>query len=193
MTSNKRFYSKRNRMYQTLPHARLILNAGCGSGAFVRYYPYANSFIVNVDSGADDSVGWPAWGAENRGWAGWCAMTNDWTNVKNVTRDIRDLSCFPNRLFDMAVLGEVIEHMTIDDAHLVVEELSRVLDGGGYLQIDTPNAACPVKDYKTDHAHEYSANELKKLVDAHGFKLLDFRGLADDYAWWGLWQKLSDP
>ncbi len=189
--SNKRFYSERNALYRTLPYARCILNAGCGSGAFARYYPYPNSFIVNVDNGCDDSVGWPAWGIRYRGWAGWLKLSEHWLNHKNVIADVRELDRFPSRLFDMAVLGQVIEHMTVDDAHLVIEDLARVIDDGGYLQIDTPNPDCPIKDYVTDHTKEYTAEELKALVDAHGFKLVDFRGIAGDYCWWAVWQKHS--
>lgn len=186
--SNKSFYSERNALYRELPQAKLILNAGCGSGAFARYYPYPNSFIVNLDSATDDSVGWPAWGAMHRGWQGWCELSKEWPHHKNVVRDVRDLKDFPSRLFNLVVLGQVIEHMSLDDAHLVIEELARILDVGGYLQIDTPNAEHPIKDYITDHAKEYTAQELKDLAGAHGFRLVDFRGLANDYCWWGLWK-----
>lgn len=188
--SNKRFYSERNALYATLPYARLILNAGCGSGAFMRYYPHDNSFVINVDNASDDSVGWPAWGIENRGWSGWCEYSKDNLTVKNVVADVRNLSNFPNRFFDGAVLGQVIEHMTVDDAHLAIEEVACVLDTGGWLQIDTPNVDHPIKDYKTDHTKEYTAEELKQLVDAHGFELVDFRGIADNYCWWAVWRKL---
>lgn len=186
---NKRFYSERNALYRELPYARCILNAGCGSGAFTRYYPHPNSFIVNLDNGCDDSVGWPAWGIANRGWRGWCELSRNFLNHKNVELDVRELFRFSPRLFDGAVLGQVIEHMTVDDAHLVVEALANVIDVGGWLQIDTPNVDCPVKDYETDHTKEYTAQELRDLVGAHAFKLVDFRGLADDYCWWGLWRR----
>jgi SAM-dependent methyltransferase len=190
LVNNKRFYSERNALYSTLPFARLVLNAGCGSGAFCRYYPHPNSFVVNLDSGVpDEGVGWPAWGAAHRGWAGWCELSREWPQVKNVSGDIRDLSRFPSRMFDMVVLGEVIEHIAPNDAHLLVEELARILDAGGTLQIDTPNAVHPVKDYVVDHEHEYGADELKALVADHGFELTDWRELADGYGFWGTWRK----
>uniref|UniRef100_E6Q525 Methyltransferase type 11 domain-containing protein n=1 Tax=mine drainage metagenome TaxID=410659 RepID=E6Q525_9ZZZZ len=54
--------------------------------------------------------------------------------------DVSSRLPFDDACFDVAIFGEVIEHLVDPDAAL--QEISRVLRPGGYLVLTTPNLAC---------------------------------------------------
>jgi SAM-dependent methyltransferase len=109
----------------------------------------------------------------------------------------RDPFPYPDGHFDLVVAGEIIEHMTYDPMHLLVES-GRVLQEGGYLLVTTPNIASitsvaktldghtnpqifanytlprPDSDGEIGHVREYTFYELGEAVKAAGFEIETF-------------------
>jgi SAM-dependent methyltransferase len=105
--------------------------------------------------------------------------------------------CFPyaDGHFDLVVAGEVIEHLTYDPMHLLLES-RRVLAEGGYLLVTTPNVGSitsvaktldgrdnpqifflykrpqPNEEPEIGHVREYTAYELGEAVKAAGFEVI---------------------
>lgn len=104
----------------------------------------------------------------------------------------RDPFPYPDGYFDLVVAGEIIEHMTHDPMHLLLES-RRVLREGGALLITTPNVGSVTSVAKAlggrdnpqifflyerpranepaeiGHVREYTAYELGEAVKAAGF------------------------
>jgi SAM-dependent methyltransferase len=106
----------------------------------------------------------------------------------------RDPFPYPDGHFDLVVAGEIIEHMTYDPMHLLLES-RRVLREGGTLLVTTPNVGSITSVAKTldgrnnpqifflyerpdanapleiGHVREYTAHELGEAVTAAGFEV----------------------
>jgi SAM-dependent methyltransferase len=106
----------------------------------------------------------------------------------------RDPFPYPDEHFDLVVAGEIIEHMTYDPMHLLLES-RRVLRDGGALLVTTPNVGSITSVAKTldghdnpqifflygrpkpdepaeiGHVREYTAHELSEAVKAAGFEV----------------------
>ena len=104
----------------------------------------------------------------------------------------RDVFPYPDGHFDLVVAGEVIEHLTFDPMHMLLE-IRRVVRDGGHLLITTPNVGSITSVAKTldghdnpqifflykrpggeeeiGHVREYTAYELGEAVKAAGFEV----------------------
>jgi SAM-dependent methyltransferase len=106
----------------------------------------------------------------------------------------RDPFPYPDGHFDLVLAGEIIEHMTYDPMHLLLES-RRVLEEGGTLLVTTPNVGSITSAAKTldgrdnpqifflyerpdanappeiGHVREYTAYELGETVRAAGFEV----------------------
>jgi SAM-dependent methyltransferase len=106
----------------------------------------------------------------------------------------RDPFPYPDGHFDLVVAGEIIEHMSHDPMHLLLES-RRVLREGCALLITTPNVGSITSVAKTldghdnpqifflyerpdekgnteiGHVREYTAHELGEIVKAAGFEV----------------------
>jgi ubiquinone/menaquinone biosynthesis C-methylase UbiE len=90
---------------------------------------------------------------------------------------------FTSDSFDFVVVSEVIEHLT--DVMKVLDELKRVLKPKGKLLIQTPNKKLTLSIFispeKCGHVHEFTFPELKNLLEAFGFKILQRTGSTIPY------------
>jgi len=118
----------------------------------------------------------------------------------------RDPFPYPDEHFDLVIAGEIIEHMTYDPMHLLVES-RRVLRDGGHLIVTTPNIGSiasvakalngsdnpqiyckytrpqPGAEPEIGHVREYTAHELQEVVKRAGFELVQFfTTFIEDYA-----------
>ena len=106
----------------------------------------------------------------------------------------RDPFPYPDGHFDLVIAAEIIEHMTYDPMHLLLES-RRVLCENGFLLITTPNAGsitavaktlegrdspqifsryerpAPDRPPEIGHVREYTAHELGEAVKAAGFEI----------------------
>jgi len=104
----------------------------------------------------------------------------------------RDSFPYPDGHFDTVIAGEILEHMTYDPMHLLLES-RRVLREGGTLVVTTPNVGSitsvakaldgrdnpqifflyerprPDAPPEIGHVREYTAHELGEAVKAAGF------------------------
>jgi SAM-dependent methyltransferase len=102
----------------------------------------------------------------------------------------RDRFPFPDEHFDVALCCELIEHLTTDPMHMLIE-LNRVLKWGGLLIVTTPNIASAFslgkalsgnspyvygeynpKSPGDRHSREYTPNDIKIALNAAGFKVV---------------------
>ncbi|HWE51077.1 MAG TPA: class I SAM-dependent methyltransferase, partial [Bryobacteraceae bacterium] len=106
----------------------------------------------------------------------------------------RDLFPWPDGYFDTVIAGEIIEHMTYDPMHLLLES-RRVLREGGTLILTTPNTGSVTSAAKAlngrdnpqifflyerpragqaaeiGHVREYTASETGETMKAAGFEV----------------------
>ena len=106
----------------------------------------------------------------------------------------RDPFPYPDEHFDLVIAGEIIEHLTCDPMHMLLES-RRVLREGGYLLVTTPNVTSitsvakaldgrgnpqihslykrPVPGERPEigHVREYTVYELGQTVQAAGFEV----------------------
>jgi SAM-dependent methyltransferase len=93
---------------------------------------------------------------------------------------------YRDKSFDMVIFCEIIEHLTVDPVHTLVQ-INRILKEGGHMIITTPNVlryenviklitGRNIHDHYSGygaygrHNREYTPEELRLLVESMGFK-----------------------
>lgn len=117
------------------------------------------------------------------------AATGEEMSFEMLNVDVeRDRFPFPDVYFDVALCCELIEHLTADPMHMLIE-LNRVLKWGGLLIVTTPNISSAFSIGKAlsgnspyvygeynpkspgdRHSREYAPSEIKLALNAAGFK-----------------------
>ncbi len=95
---------------------------------------------------------------------------------------------FKKKSYDLVLFCEIIEHLTVDPVHSLVQ-INRLLTDGGYLIITTPNVlryenilklirGSNIYDHYSGygaygrHNREYTPAELRLLVESLGFRIV---------------------
>lgn len=101
--------------------------------------------------------------------------------VRYEYRSMSDLSFADDASVDLVYSGQSIEHVDEADGDAALSEAFRVLEPGGHLALDTPNAAvCRLQQdsfIDPDHKVEYTLDALTQKVTAAGFEVVTARGL----------------
>lgn len=92
---------------------------------------------------------------------------------KFIGTNIPPLSALATNTFDVVVTFQVIEH--IENDHLFLEEIHRVLKPGGLALVTTPNRKLSLTRNPW-HVREYLADELKKLGEKY-FASVNMKGI----------------
>jgi ubiquinone/menaquinone biosynthesis C-methylase UbiE len=90
-----------------------------------------------------------------------------------ISMNIPPLAGIPDNSFDLVVTFQVIEH--IQDDHLFLKEIHRVLKPGGTALITTPNRKMSLSRNPW-HIREYLADELKFLASKY-FSKVEMKGI----------------
>jgi 2-polyprenyl-3-methyl-5-hydroxy-6-metoxy-1,4-benzoquinol methylase len=99
---------------------------------------------------------------------------------------------FPDQTFDVATLIDVIEHLSDPSSSLL--EVRRVLKPGGVAYIVTPDieslSARLLRGkwwgLRPAHIYYFSRSTLQRMLEKHGFEILDSRSYGRIFTW-GYW------
>jgi 2-polyprenyl-3-methyl-5-hydroxy-6-metoxy-1,4-benzoquinol methylase len=91
-----------------------------------------------------------------------------------------------NKLFDLIVAGDVLEH--VSNQGLFLDNIRKHLNDNGQLIITTPNAKWPTVIFKPNPTHTlwHDRYTLAFILEKHGFKIDSFRyyfGNKKNYNW----------
>ncbi len=86
--------------------------------------------------------------------------------------DFRSFSDVPDeKLFDLVLANQVLEHVSVDDAFAMVSQAYQKLSPGGGIVVTVPNAAHPVRQRDCTHITPWPANDLYSLLRSAGFEV----------------------
>lgn len=164
-----------------LPRAARIVDLGgtdlnSENGAMVQMgYPYDFEQLVIVDLPSDERH--PIYQAGNHG----RTIATRRGPVTYVYQSMTEPSQLPSGGFGLVYSGQSIEHVPRKDGPAVLGEAHRLLAGGGFLALDTPNARATrlqQDDFiDPDHKVEYTHDEMSSMLEAAGFEILEAKGL----------------
>ncbi|OHD64754.1 MAG: hypothetical protein A2176_10520 [Spirochaetes bacterium RBG_13_51_14] len=100
----------------------------------------------------------------------------------------KDVFPYRNDSYDLVLFCEIIEHLTVDPVHSLVQ-INRILKDGGYVIITTPNVLRyenilklilgeNIHDHYSGygaygrHNREYTPRELRRLIEGLGFRVV---------------------
>lgn len=141
-----------------------ILDAGCGSGSLSLALAKLG-FKVSAFDLSDDCVSMVRQKITEKG-------LDDFISVKK--GDATKIA-FPDETFDVVISGEVLEHISDDNA--VIRECNRVLKNGGICVVTVPinPKLWDLSDEIAGHVRRYKSSELIKLFKDNGFVIEKIR------------------
>ncbi len=150
-----------------------VLEIGCGGGGLLRMLREREAWVVGIDTlEAALKLAQKRLDAEERG---------ETRRNENKTRKAANCGVglirigkdstlpFSDASFDVIIGQHVIEHLS--DASAALHEWRRLLKPTGRLALATPNARYPDPAHfaDADHAHIFTALELRHIVEQAGF------------------------
>ena len=98
--------------------------------------------------------------------------------------NIYDYDSLKDKKFDLVFMGQVIEHIEKDKLSLVLKWIREHLAKDGRFIFDTPNRLLTkIQSFDSfidpDHKYEYEPDELKKIIEDNGFKVIKENGILD--------------
>lgn len=110
------------------------------------------------------------------------AKTKKIFNIKFETADLEKKLIYKNNSFDKVLFLDVLEHLT--KRGQILSEIKRITKPDGLLLIGVPNSQSSWKKLQRsaglcsfsdpDHKVEFSQKSIKKLLQKHHFKILEF-------------------
>ena len=174
-------HASRCAFVRSLPPASHILDLGgthlaSNLGAMVEMgYPYPFDELVVVDLAPDERH--PIYHQRSAA----SSVASERGRVTYRFHSMTDLSDYEDASFDLAYMGQSIEHITPPEAGALLPQLLRVLRPGGFLALDTPNGRATrlhQADFiDPDHKVEYTHAELSGMLEAAGFEVVEAKGL----------------
>ncbi len=145
---------------ERLGDGKTILDLACGNGFGSRLLASnkTNNFLgVDLDSDVIDEA---------------VALSQEYSNIRFEAVDVFE-NKFENESFDVILAFEIIEH--VPPARLLAE-IRRLLKRGGEVYLSTPQSSLGHIPICYDHVKEYSAAELKGMVEKE-FLIKEFFGI----------------
>ncbi|MCB2183987.1 MAG: DUF4214 domain-containing protein [Desulfobulbaceae bacterium] len=159
---------------KSFPKADVIVDLGGSAkgdprGAIVLMgYPYTFKKLYIIDLPLDDRIK-----LYSDGYEIYEKCLTDKGPVEYVYSSMTDLSCFDDNSIDFVNSGQSIEHISQENADIVLSECMRILRPGGYLCIDTPNGESTRLQQSEfidpDHKVEYTHDVLFSKILKAGF------------------------
>lgn len=141
---------------------KTVLDAACGSGFGSNILSEKAKKVVGIDNSLDAIH--------------YCKEHYKKPNLSFLQMNCNRLA-LPSSIYDVVVSFETLEH--VQDADVLLQELSRVLKQGGMLIMSTPNRenfSLYTKGVKNPfHIKEYDENEFAKLIGTH-FEMKEILG-----------------
>jgi len=137
----------------------LVLDAGCGNGSLSFRIAKRGNKVIGVDIKKEN--------------IDFCNNVKQSLRIKNLNfmqMSLTDIT-FKDKLFDVVISGEVLEH--IKDDNKVVKQFNRVLKKGGQCVISVPQNPdlWSVEDDWVGHIRRYEKEELINLLEKNGFRI----------------------
>lgn len=175
-------HESRRHWTRGLPRARRILDLGGSAqgspaGALLAMgYPYSFEELVVVDLPLEQRHP-----LSSAGYQAPQAFDHPQGRVRYQYSSMTELDSFPDDWADLVHSGQSIEHVSQDQARLVLAQAFRVLRPGGLLCLDTPNAAATrlqsPAPLHPDHKIEYRHEQLAAMLSQAGFEIVEAKGL----------------
>lgn len=171
-------------VYGLIPYdVRSIADVGCGNGVFINYVASQSRKFERL-IGVDRSK-----------------KALSFVKTDKLECDIDQIP-FKDGDYDLVVCFEVLEHLPLSVFNKALTELCRI--SGKYVMVTVPNeqdlslsmSTCPHCSTKFNpnyHMHSFAENDIRSLLDEHGFEAMDvfvmhrrehhFTGLRRYYEW----------
>jgi predicted SAM-dependent methyltransferase len=174
-------HSSRCQFVRSLPRAQVILDLGGTDlgdqrGALVSMgYPYRFERVIVVDLPSSDRH--DLYRASE-----WEKASSHLGPVEYYYHSMVELDSIPDRSVDLVYSGQSIEHITRDEAKIMLDHVRRILKKNGRFALDTPNGPVWRRRYpdaliNPDHKVEYSHQEMTEMLSAAGFAVDEAKGL----------------
>lgn len=100
-------------------------------------------------------------------------------NVEWLAQTAGDMSAVPDASVDMLISGQNLEHLPLADIIGFFRHAWRILRPGGWLIMDSPNGAITslIGWQQPEHVAEYTPDDMRQLLPAAGFDVIQEKGL----------------
>jgi SAM-dependent methyltransferase len=186
--TSSQLHMARIKWVKTLPAAKRLLDIGGSSptlaeGALIELgYAHRPDKLIIFDKPPNEQF----WGKPN--------YSQDKDNILNwgdiqymhgYAEDILSHAELQDQKFDIVFMGQVVEHIYEDKLHDVLVWIKNHLTEAGTLYFDTPNRLLTRletgadKYIDPDHKKEYTPDEMKIIIEAAGFQMVEAWGIVD--------------
>ena len=167
----------------SLKHSDVVLDLGCGTGMHAIHTAKRASRVKGVD-----------YSKRNLAIAQSLAEAKGLTNISFRSASLEERIDEANQSYTVILALDILEHLNNRD--LFLSETYRILNTCGRLFLAVPNIDTKWKRLlkqndlfyysDLDHKHEYSREEIVRLLEAHRFKILKIDNTVFDTPWIGI-------